>query len=98
MTAADDCRSFWEVSARRLRSQTLFPEARSSAEQGAFASAQNFLLPHSSYGPLLCAFVLFSGLTLCLKSHRSFLDRVSTTCGSGWIDDQPAILLVNLNS
>jgi len=25
---------------------------------------------------------------LCLKSAKTFLDRVSTTCGSGWVMDQ----------
>jgi hypothetical protein len=35
---------------------------------------------------------------LCLKSQESNLTRVSTTCGSGWVDHEHAILLWILNS
>jgi len=32
-------------------------------------------------------------MKLCLKSRELHLDTVSTTCGSGWVDDERAILL-----
>jgi hypothetical protein len=35
---------------------------------------------------------------LCLKSQEIFLEEVSTTCGSGWVNDQNAILLVILGA
>jgi hypothetical protein len=34
---------------------------------------------------------------LCLKSQKSILDTVSTTCDSGWVDDQYAKFLLILN-
>jgi len=30
---------------------------------------------------------------LCLKSKELYLEEVSTTCGSGWVNDEHAIFL-----
>ena len=35
---------------------------------------------------------------LCLKSPKSLLENVSTTCGSGWVDVEHAKFLLILNS
>jgi len=43
----------------------------------------------------LCVRTIFNAQAaeICLKSPKSLLDTVSTTCDSGWVDDQHAILL-----
>ena len=37
-------------------------------------------------------------LLLCFKSPEFHLEEVSTTCGSGWVNDQHAILLLILGA